>query len=774
MAWGKAGSTTLSSAGDTLEISDLSANNFHIILTNTIASGALSTQATFDNDSGTKYAYRNSWDGSGDGTGVSKGNVQQWDGNNGSSTPQFVVSYLCNIDGEEVLGMYWGVDQNTAGAGTAPHRRETVYKFTDTTQITRIDLNNSGAGSFDTDSNLSVLGSNITPASAVTFPTNVQEGSRAEITDTRKMYSFNTQSNVTESTDGSYTVLKFTGDATFTPTSSFNVEYLVVAGGGGSGAGYTTWSGRGGGGGGAGGYLSGTGHGVTPQSYSITVGAGGTANNNGSNSVFSSFTSIGGGRGGQIAGNTSAVGGSGGGGSGGDNGSAGTSGQGNAGANGSGNGSGGAGGGGSNSAGSAGSVPTAGAGGSGTANDILITGSNVTYASGGAGGNSDSSGAGTAGGDNTGNGASGGSGDSGSAGASGGSGIVIIRFLTSGNDYLTTAEIFMPMLQSSGGWKELGRTSGSRASGATLDVSSLPDKRYYMVLYETQGSSTHTCDYRLNGDSGNNYAYRASQNGTSETSSTSTNFMFGDYGGIALDKFAVAYFANLDTKEKLGISHEVRQQTAGAGTAPSRGEYVHKHAQTSNPINQISLLNRGPNTSASGEIVVLGWDPDDTHTTNFWEELASVNATSGDNLSSGTFTAKKYLWVQAWVKYTGAGGTLEETFNNDTGSNYSSRDSYNGGTDGLSTSASNIDWDRGVTDNYYFVNQFIINNSANEKLCIGHQNRIDVTGAGNAPIRSERVDKWANTSAQITEIDFDNSLGGIDISNAYLKVWGSN
>ena len=69
---------------------------------------------------------------------------------------------------------------------------------------------------------------------------------------------------------------------------------------------------------------------------------------------------------------------------------------------------------------------------------------------------------------------------------------------------------------------------------------------------------------------------------------------------------------------------------------------------------------------------------------------------------------------------------------------------------------------------------FIINNSANEKLCIGHQNRIDATGAGNDPIRSERVDKWANTSAQITEIDFDNALGGIDISNAYLKVWGSD
>ena len=41
---------------------------------------------------------------------------------------------------------------------------------------------------YATDSNLSALGSDITPASAIPFPTNVQVGSRAEITDTRKIY----------------------------------------------------------------------------------------------------------------------------------------------------------------------------------------------------------------------------------------------------------------------------------------------------------------------------------------------------------------------------------------------------------------------------------------------------------------------------------------------------------------------------------------------------------------------------------------------------------
>ena len=94
----------------------------------------------------------------------------------------------------------------------------------------------------------------------------------------------------------------------FTPTSSFNVEYLVVAGGGGAG-GYLT-------------NFGGTALGVTAQSYPITVGAGGVGSDgggslkadNGTNSVFSSITSIGGGGGGGVTnGDDGGNGGSGGG-----------------------------------------------------------------------------------------------------------------------------------------------------------------------------------------------------------------------------------------------------------------------------------------------------------------------------------------------------------------------------------------------------------------------------------------------------------------------------
>ncbi len=53
-----------------------------------------------------------------------------------------------------------GVNQNTAGAGTAPQRYEIVAKHAQTTNpISTITLNAGTAGTFDTDSNISALGS---------------------------------------------------------------------------------------------------------------------------------------------------------------------------------------------------------------------------------------------------------------------------------------------------------------------------------------------------------------------------------------------------------------------------------------------------------------------------------------------------------------------------------------------------------------------------------------------------------------------------------------
>ena len=111
----------------------------------------------------------------------------------------------------------------------------------------------------------------------------------------------------TETTSGNYKIHTFTTSGTFHVSfGSQLVDYLIVAGGGGAGSDQDI-----GGGGGAGGLLSANTT-VTPQTYTITVGAGGAAGTGadnsgngtgtngtqGGNSVALGLTAIGGGYGG--------------------------------------------------------------------------------------------------------------------------------------------------------------------------------------------------------------------------------------------------------------------------------------------------------------------------------------------------------------------------------------------------------------------------------------------------------------------------------------------
>ena len=270
-----------------------------------------------------------------------------------------------------------------------------------------------------------------------------------------------------------YKVHTFTSDGTFCVSAGVGplaaADYLVIAGGGATGISNH------GGGAGAGGYreskcatvsgcwtasplASATSLSISPGPYSVTVGGGAAAGSNGSDSVFSTITSAGGGK--ANSGLNGSAGGSGGGGysetpgtttggagntppvsppqgNAGGNGNTspntGTGGGGGAGAVGS-NGSGNTGGnGGTGVASSIDGTPTTRAGGGGGGTELGTNGSGGAGGGGNAGpGPSSAAGIGSAGTANTGGGGGGGTRGSGSsgdyAGGAGGSGVVIIRY----------------------------------------------------------------------------------------------------------------------------------------------------------------------------------------------------------------------------------------------------------------------------------------------------------------------------------------------------------
>ena len=159
MAWAKNGTPdTLGSAGDVLEITDLTANTLNMFMYHKIASGSLNDQIRYNNDSGSNYSARRSTDGGGDTTDTSL-TFHDWD-NGATAYDRFSICYEINISTEEKLAITNSTAQNTAGAANAPYRVEQVTKWANTSaQITDIACDNRGTGSMDTSSNLSALGS---------------------------------------------------------------------------------------------------------------------------------------------------------------------------------------------------------------------------------------------------------------------------------------------------------------------------------------------------------------------------------------------------------------------------------------------------------------------------------------------------------------------------------------------------------------------------------------------------------------------------------------
>ena len=188
MAWGKLGSTTLTTTADNIDTSVFTTNKFITLLSHVINSGAVNIGHRVGNttlDTGSNYAKRTSLSGGSELTPTSQSNWIE-DGLSHSGD-NFMISNIINIADEEKLAIVFATQSNTAGAGNAPSRTEQVSKWTNTSnQFDIISTINYGSGDFDTDSNLSALGSDMTPAAAEDVK--IQNGAIFEETDTNKHY----------------------------------------------------------------------------------------------------------------------------------------------------------------------------------------------------------------------------------------------------------------------------------------------------------------------------------------------------------------------------------------------------------------------------------------------------------------------------------------------------------------------------------------------------------------------------------------------------------
>ena len=330
-------------------------------------------------------------------------------------------------------------------------------------------------------------------------------------------------------------------------------------------------------------------------------------------------------------------------------------------------------------------------------------------------------------------------------------------------------------------WKEIGRATAGSGGSSSLTTSAFTAKDNIMILYNSFGSDPYM-RVGTGGtiDTSQKYTQRYSENGGSDGTNLqgSTHgllwYVNGGAGATGSEGvFGVAEGINHASHKKLFTLRSVDNASGtGAGTATGRYEREMRY-NVNAQINIARLYHSSGTLDEGSEIVVLGCDNDEADSgSNYWQELASTTLTSTANeIDSGTFTAKKYLWVELNVIGDSSISGSDLQFNGDTGSNYSRRYSNDGASDDTGTSEATLGGGSG--GNFGRNHWFIVNRANREKLAVG-QAMWGTTGASNNPSARELSGKWANSSDQITSIKIKENASGGWASGSILKVWGAD
>ena len=149
-------------------------------------------------------------------------------------------------------------------------------------------------------------------------------------------------------------------------------------------------------------------------------------------------------------------------------------------------------------------------------------------------------------------------------------------------------------------------------TSATITVDSLEAKKHLMVNYKLINDGSGLNSYtQFNADTGNNYAWRGSDNGGTDSTGTSTD-RINDVVSVDPASQVIQcnyHIINEAAKEKLIEGSTNANNQNGAGNAPERREFTGKWSNTSNGITEIKITNTGGGDFSEGsEVTVYGTD----------------------------------------------------------------------------------------------------------------------------------------------------------------------
>lgn len=278
--------------------------------------------------------------------------------------------------------------------------------------------------------------------------------------------------------------------------------------------------------------------------------------------------------------------------------------------------------------------------------------------------------------------------------------------------------------------------------------------------------------------------WTSSNRGIKLTFATTPNNSNSSANALELGQDQIGYFpvglkvASLSGLLK-GASGTVSAATAGTDYyAPGSTDVAVADGGTGASSADAALTNLLPSQGGnSGKFLKTdgtntSWDTPSGISGGTWEELGRATlASAGDSITVSSFTAKKYLMIRVHVLPTGGTAGVAIRANSDSGSNYSRRQSADGGAEATGASQGAFTNTNLSTTTQYFEAE-IINVATQEKLLIAHHIRAGAAGAANIPSREEWIGKWANASDAITTLAAINVGTGDYAAGSEMVVYG--
>lgn len=147
-------------------------------------------------------------------------------------------------------------------------------------------------------------------------------------------------------------------------------------------------------------------------------------------------------------------------------------------------------------------------------------------------------------------------------------------------------------------------------TAVTQSLPSLTAKKFNVILnHVIDNGSAIDVNLRIDNISTSTYAYRESDNGSTDILATSQTEITLDDTNTATERFSVVYGINIASEGKLFIGFVVDANTAGAANAPSRVEVVGKQSGTSTAWTRLDILeNQAGAFTSDSNLTVLSTD----------------------------------------------------------------------------------------------------------------------------------------------------------------------